>query len=104
MDHPQEFFYTAQPVKKNVTKEEFLRFLDSYPRDLVYDVFGACDPPAVSYNDFELANRWPYSVVASTFCYDDDPDGYYYEPEEDRQYTITVNYEELFASKTGNRA
>lgn len=104
MGHPQEFFYTAQPVRKNVTKEEFLRFLDSYPRALVCDVFGACDPPAISYNDFELANRWPYSIVASTSYYDDDPDGYYYEPEEDRQYTITVNYEELFASKTGNRA
>ena len=66
--------------------------------------FGACIPPSVSYNDFELANRWPYSVVASTFLYDDNPGDYLYEPEEERVYMIVENYEELFNSKTGNKA
>lgn len=99
---PREVFYTSEPVMKSVSKDEFVEFIKDYPRRLVRDVFGACDPPAVSYNDFTLANRWPHSVVASTFLYDDDPDGYYYEPEEKREYRIMSNYAECFASKTGH--
>ena len=29
---------------------------------------------SISYNDFDLANRWPYSIVANTWAYDDNPD------------------------------
>lgn len=94
-------FYTAEPKEKRVSKSEFIEFLKNYPRKLERDVCGICDPPSITYNDFELANRWPYSVVASTFAYDDNPDGYYYEPEEERIYRIVENFEELFASKTG---
>ena len=94
-------FYTFEKVKKRVSKAEFEEFLRQYPRPLERDVFGACEPPAISYNDFELANRWPYSIVASTFAYMDNPNDYYYEPEEDREYIIVTNHEELFASKTG---
>lgn len=101
---PQSFFYTANPVTKNVTKEEFDEFLRTYPRPLKCDVNGICEPPAVSYNDFALANRWPYSIVASTHLYENDPNHYYYEPPETRVYRIVVNHEELFASKTGNEA
>ena len=97
-------FYTAKPVHKRVSKEEFDRFIENYPRPLTYDVTGICEPPAVSYNDFKLANRWPYSIVASTHIYDDDPKGYYYEPEEKRSYIIIENYQELFDSKTGYMA
>ncbi|HHX31083.1 MAG TPA: hypothetical protein GX712_00640 [Bacteroidales bacterium] len=39
----QKYFYTVEPIKKKVS------------------------------NDFELANRWPYSVVAHTWAYSDDP-------------------------------
>lgn len=99
----QEFFYTAEPIKKRVSKDEFERYLVNYPRKLKRDVCGICAPPSVSYNDFELANRWPYSIVASTFLYDDNPGDYWYEPEEERVYTIVENYEELFNSKTGNK-
>lgn len=49
---------------KRVSKSEFEEFLSAYPRPLVRDVFGACDPPAVSYNDFELG-YWPRSIVAA---------------------------------------
>ena len=94
-------FYTAKPVKKRVSKAEFDEFLKNYPRALDCDVFKACDPPAVSYNDFALANRWPYSIVASTFIYSDDSNDYYYEPEENREYIIVINHEELFESQTG---
>ena len=101
---PQEFFYTAKPVKKKVSKQEFLNFIQNYPRKLAADWSGISDPPIITYNDFKLANRWPYSIVASTFAYDDNPDGYFYEPEEKRDYFIVTNYEELFSSKTGNVA
>ena len=101
---PRDYFYTANPITKPVTKEKFNEFIKNYPRKLERDVCGISDPPAVSYNDFELANRWPYSIVASTFLYDDDPNGYFYEPEDKRAYRIVVNYRELFDSKTGNVA
>ena len=101
---PQEYFYTATRITKKVTKEEFFEFIKSYPRTLNRDCSGISDPPCITYNDFELANRWPYSIVASTFAYSDDPESYYYVPEENRQYIIIPNYQELFNSKTGNRA
>ena len=94
-------FYTAEPKEKRVSKSEFIEFLKNYPRKLERDVCGICDPPSITYNDFELANRWPYSVVARTFAYDDNPDGYFYEPEENRVYKIVENHEKLFKSKTG---
>ena len=94
-------FYTADRVMTNVTKEEFQTFIAAYPRKLERDVYGVCDPPVVTYNDFELANRWPYSVVAHTALYSDDPNDYWYEPEEKRVYRVMSNYAECFASKTG---
>ena len=99
----REFYYSVEPKEKLVTKQEFINFLNNYPRKLIRDVTGICDPPAISYNDFELADRWPYGVVASTYLYDDDPNGYFYSPEEDRTYIIMENYEEVFNSRTGNK-
>ena len=100
----QSFFYKIEPRMKKVSYEEFLFFINNYPRKLVRDAFGAFEPPLLTYNDFELANRWPYSVVAQTFLYDDDPDDYYYCPAEHRTYLIMENFEECFLSKTGNKA
>lgn len=100
----QSFFYTAEPVFAEVTKDGLQRFVKNYPRKLSIDVCGISDPPLLTYNDFELANRWPYSIVASHYCYDDDPKGCFYLPEEKRTYSIMINYEEVFDSKTGNVA
>ena len=97
----EPLYYTAETKMKSVSKEEFDAFIKNYPRPLCVDVTGISDPPAVSYNDFALADRWPYSIVASTSAYDDDPAGYYYVPPEKRRYLIMENYEEVFASKTG---
>ena len=97
---PKEKFYTAEPIEKEVTKEEFEEFVNNYPRNLTRDWCGICDPPLISYNDFELANRWPYSVVAWTWDYTYTPHGIAYTDEE-KHYYIIVNYEELFNSKTG---
>jgi len=102
---PREFFYTAEPKEKQVSEEQFEKFIKSYPRELERDVYGVCDPPLVTYNDFELANKWPYSIVARTFLYsDDEKDAYWYVPKDKRKFFIVENYEELFNSKTGNKA
>nr|DAK83881.1 MAG TPA: hypothetical protein [Caudoviricetes sp.] len=87
---------TVTDNTKDVTEEEFRSFIDAYPRKLVRDVCGISDPPAVSYNDFELG-VWPFSIVASTFLYDKNPGEYFYEPPEKRQYSIVTNHEELLA-------
>jgi hypothetical protein len=94
-------FYTVEPIMKSVKKEEYRKFIDNYPRKLVCDACAISDPPAVSLNDFELANRWPYSIVARTMAWDDNPSDYFYLPEEERKYSIMVNYEEVYASRTG---
>lgn len=62
----------VSPKKKLVSKEEFLEFIANYPRSLVINTFNACDPPAISYNDYSLG-AWPKSIVAMTYEYDDDP-------------------------------
>ena len=100
----QEFFYTVKPIFKSVSKKELEQFVQDYPRKLALDVTGIGDPPLVTYNDFELANRWPYSIVAEYHAWSDKPSDYYYKPEEERAYSIMDNYEEVFNSKTGNMA
>jgi hypothetical protein len=48
---------------KPVTKEEFERFIASYPRPLDRDIMRMAEPPVVTYNDFSLG-MWPLSIVA----------------------------------------
>ena len=55
--HKRTDFYTAEPIEKDVTKEEFYKFVKNYPRKLEYNCCGIPELPAISYNDFELANR-----------------------------------------------
>lgn len=93
-------YYLVEPIFKKVSKTEFNNFLNEYSRKLNVDVCGISDPPLISYNDFKLADRWPYSIVAQTLVYDDNPGDYFYEPEESRDYYIAVNYEEVFNSRT----
>lgn len=85
----------TKPQTKEVAKQEFIDFCNSYPRALARDVCGISDPPAVSYNDFEIG-WWPLSVVASTHLYVDNPKDYFYVPEEERFYSIVINYKELY--------
>lgn len=73
---------------KHVSKQEFEAFLEKYPRKLSCNITGMCEPPAVSYNDFELG-KWPQSVVASTFACCD---------VENNSWRIMVNYEEIYAA------
>lgn len=87
-----------KPIEKQVSRAEFEKFLKEYPRPLERDVYAPNEPPLVTYNDFTLG-VWPHSIVASTYLYDDNPEGYFYESEEDRKYKIVTNHEELFADK-----
>lgn len=48
---------------KQVTREEFKYFVESYPSKLVYDVCGISEPPTGTYNDFSIG-KYPQSVVA----------------------------------------
>ena len=85
---------TIEKQYKDVTKQEFDEFIASYPRHLERDVCGICEPPAVSYNDWEIG-WWSRSIVASTMLYSDNPKDSYYEPEDKRVYQIVTNYEDL---------
>ena len=67
---PDDWYYTVQPDNKEVNKEEFQAFIDNYPRPLEFHASGISIPTALSWNDFELADRWPFSVVAHTWDYD----------------------------------
>ena len=49
---------------RDCTKEELAEFVVTYPRPLERDVYGVCEPPLVTYNDFTLG-PWPLSIVAS---------------------------------------
>ena len=102
LNHPMhESVNNNNRKMKRVLKEEFVDFINRYPYPLEKDVTGISDPPAISYNDFALADTWPESIVASTFAYDDDPEGYYYEPEDKRVYKILENYKEIYLAKKG---
>ena len=73
---------------KQVTKEEFIDFIKNYPKKLETDIYAISELPLITYNDFSIADKWPDSVVASTFAYGNNPDDYYYVPENERVYKI----------------
>lgn len=54
-----------RPVLKTLNEAEFKEWIATYPNKLERDVFGAAEPPLVTWNDFTRAPYWPDSVVAS---------------------------------------
>jgi len=56
--------------KTQVTKEEFEKFISTYPNTLQTDVAHFFEPPIKTWNDFTMANKWPDSVVAYCELYD----------------------------------
>ena len=85
-------FYTTEPNFINVSENKFFKFLHTYPRKLEEDFY----MDSYTWNDFELANRWPYSVVAICNTGLDSE-------VEVREFRIMSNYKEVFNSKTGYR-
>ena len=71
---------------KKVTESEFNNFIKEYDKRLEKDVFRACDPPFLTYNDFSADKIWPESIVAKVCLnssmkyhplYDGESDEYY---------------------------
>jgi len=94
-------FYKLEPVFKAVSEKEYKKFIDEYPRRLERGWSGISSPPLISWNDWELANRFPFSVVAETYQYTDKKGDMWYKAPEDREFLIMENYKEVFNSKTG---
>lgn len=88
----------VKPEFISVDKNAFEEFLKNYPRKLDRHVSGICTPASISYNDWELAGAWPGSVVARTWDYDEEPYGIK-TPEEERDYQIMSNFEEVFENR-----
>lgn len=49
---------------REVSKEEFLSFVQNYQAPLAMDYCAISEPALITYNDFSLG-KWPDSVVAS---------------------------------------
>lgn len=98
---PDDWYYTVKPNVIEVSKEEFENYIKNYPRKLDFDACGISDPTALSWNDFELADRWPYSIVANTWDYDEYNGTSCETPKEERSYYVVENIEAVYASKTG---
>ena len=64
---------STNTIWKQVTKEEFYAFINSYPAKLHLNTTNFCTPALCSYNDFSRGN-WPESVVAGFFKNEDLPD------------------------------
>ncbi len=100
-DKKNKFFYTVKQEWSEVTKDEFYKYLENYPRELTSDCSAVSDPPLVTYNDFQLANRWPDSIVAKFNAGEGDA---YYGNNYKNRYYVCINHEECFKSKTGRFA
>ena len=49
---------------REVSHDEFRKFVAAYPNELAVDKCGISEPPLISYNDFTTGLRWPDSMVA----------------------------------------
>jgi hypothetical protein len=91
-------FTKIKPKLENVTKEQFEEFLKNYPRPLLYDYYGVCMPPLITYNDRKIADKFPNSIVALTYAYEDESKHYFYCPPEERIYQIATNLQEILTN------
>lgn len=78
-------------MDKQVSKEEFFKFVKKYPRKLEWDVCGICDPPLGSYNDFSDGKVWPESIVSKVKM-GKSMYGFYKTKEENDKYCIDEYY------------
>ena len=66
---------------KKCTKGEFFNYISEYEKQngvkLVRDVYMACEPPMITYNDFSNGKKWPESIVVKSVA-----DGYMGDPQE----------------------
>ena len=95
----QEYYYTVDPVWTSVTQAQFDTFRHNYPRELVEDASRTQYPTIISFNDYELADKNPFSIVAeceAVFNSSGERTGY-------TKFKIMSNFAAVYASKTGNK-
>ena len=95
----EKTYFTVHPIWDHVSKEEFDFFIENYPRKLERHCSGMSSPNYISYNDFELADRYPSSVVASYLDWSACPTSPYYKSPSDRVYNIMKNINEVYATR-----
>ncbi len=66
---------------RQVSQEEFYLYIKNYPRELQYNRSEMCEPSLHSYNDFSIANKFPYSMVARFYLKDGEGGGEGFENE-----------------------
>jgi len=57
-------------TSREVSQEEFNRFIAEYPHPLERNVARMFEPEQLSYNDFSDGKKWPESVVAFVVLYE----------------------------------
>jgi len=95
----QEYYYTVDPVWQTVTQVQFDTFRHNYPRELVEDASRTQYPTIISFNDYELADKNPFSIVAeceAVYNSSGERTGY-------TNYKVMSNFADVFASRTGNK-
>lgn len=61
---------------ESVSKDIFDAYIKNYPRPLERNVHLISEPATISFNDFELAPKWPESMVARHVEDETGPYGY----------------------------
>jgi hypothetical protein len=95
----QEYYYTVDPVWTNVTQEQFDTFRHDYPRPLVEDASRTQYPTIISFNDYQLADKNPFSIVAeceAVFNSNGERTGY-------TKFKVMSNFAAVYESRTGNK-
>jgi len=95
----QEYYYTVDPVWTNVTQAQFDTFRHNYPRPLVEDASRTQYPTIISFNDYQLADKNPFSIVAeceAVFNSSGERTGY-------TKFKVMSNFAAVYASRTGNK-
>lgn len=95
----QEYYYTVDPVWTSVTQAQFDTFRHNYPRELVEDASRTQYPTIISFNDYQLADKNPFSIVAeceAVFNSSGERTGY-------TKFKVMSNFAAVYASKTGNK-
>ena len=95
----QEYYYTVDPVWQTVNQTQFDDFRHNYPRGLVEDTDRTQYPTITSFNDYELADKNPFSIVAeceAVYNAQGERTGY-------TNFKVMSNFAAVYASRTGNK-
>lgn len=66
---------------KEVSKEVFDAFINTYPRKLEWNITNISEPPLGTWNDFADGKKWPESIVAQVKLYDESAYHFFKKPQ-----------------------